>query len=103
VSPYARLVELILREAALVEAGAWDELGEVSRERRELVATLPAVPPASARSDLEEAAQIVAATGASISSSLAIVQAQLDRFRVGRQISIGYGGPPQRSLLDARG
>lgn len=100
---YVRLVELVLREAELVEAGAWDELGAVARERRELVATLPTSPPASARRQLEEAAQIVAATGASISSSLALVQAQLDRFRAGRRVTIGYGARPQQATLDTRG
>ncbi|MFL5963057.1 MAG: hypothetical protein ACJ757_09230 [Gaiellaceae bacterium] len=101
-SPYVRLVELVLREAELVEAGAWTELEAVARERRELVATLPARPPADARAQLEEAARIVAATGSSISSSLALVQAQLDRFREGRSVTIGYRHRP-RALLNARG
>lgn len=101
-SPYVRLVELVLREAELVEAGAWEELEAVARERRELVAILPSPPPADARAQLEEAARIVAATGASISSSLAIVQAQLDRFREGRSVTIGYGRRP-RALLNTHG
>ena len=101
-SPYVRLVELVLREAKLVEDGAWGELDAVARERRELIATLPAIPPVEARPKLEEAAQIVAATGASISSSLALVQAQLDRCRAGRRVTIGYGARP-RAMLDARG
>jgi hypothetical protein len=101
-SPYVRLVELVLRESELVQAGAWAELDAVARERRELLATLPSFPPPEARPALEEAAQIVAATGASISSSLALVQAQLDRFRAGRRVTIGYGVRP-RAMLDARG
>ena len=101
-SPYVRLVQLVLREAELVEAGAWAELDAVARERRELIATLPPVPPASARPQLEEAAKIVAATAASISSSLALVQAQLDRFQAGRRVTIAYGKRP-RALLTARG
>ena len=101
-SPYVRLVQLVLRESELVEAGAWTELDAVARERCELIASMPPVPPPSARPQLEEAAQIVAATGASISSSLALVQAQLDRFQAGRHVTIAYGSRP-RALLNARG
>jgi hypothetical protein len=89
-SPYARLVQLALREAGLVAAGRLDELAAIHHERDELTASLPATPPASARPDLEQAQRIVGETERALHAQLASVGHALRRLGDGRRAVLAY-------------
>ncbi len=54
--PYEALARSIERELELIGEGAFEELEALHAERAALVASLPAVPPASARPALQRAA-----------------------------------------------
>lgn len=53
--PYRRLLELSERELECAGAGRLDALPEIAAERKALIASLPATPPASARQVLVQA------------------------------------------------
>jgi hypothetical protein len=80
-NPYARLVELARIEHRLVGEGRWDELQQLDEERRVLVASLPAVPPADARDHLLEAERIVQRTMQFCGLALADMRAHMSRLQ----------------------
>ena len=80
-NPYAHLVELARTELQLVREGRWDELSQLDQERRLLVASLPAVPPADARDHLVEAERIVQQTIQFCGLSLADLRTHLVRLQ----------------------
>ena len=88
--PYDALVLLAEREAELVAARSWQELEDLNATRRAIVASLPAVPPASARTSLERAAALQAATSAALREARSAVGAELGRIERGRMTMRGY-------------
>ena len=55
-APYEVLARMIERELELVGGGDYDALEELKSERDALIATLPEIPPATARPALQRAA-----------------------------------------------
>jgi hypothetical protein len=101
--PYARLAELALLESRLVGDGRLDDLAPVWAERAELVASLPAVPPAAARPYLLQAQETVRGTQALLESSLGAVRDELQTLATGRRAAAGYGAHQAVALVDAVG
>jgi hypothetical protein len=103
--PYAALLALTEREHAVVTAGEWEPLGEIDRERRRLMAALPAVPPPRARPALERCLHLQAQTSALLSAGVVELRRTLGHVAQGRTAIRGYGGtldaPPAR--LDLTG
>ena len=100
---YERILELARREAALVEAGRFEELAAVWAERDELTTQLGTRPPASAREALAEADRIVRATHGRICALLHELGEQIGQLSSGRRAASGYGGASAPRALDARG
>jgi hypothetical protein len=96
--PYATLLELTEREHALVVSGSWEELAAVDSSRRELMASLPARPPETARPALTRAVQLQTATAALLSTQVRELRRSLGHVARGRVAVQGYGGgsaPPR--------
>ncbi len=90
--PYDALLELTEREHQLVVDGAWEELAAVDQRRRELLASLPARPPAAARHALTRAVALQTATTALISTQVRELRRSLGHVARGRVAVQGYGG-----------
>jgi hypothetical protein len=90
--PYTTLLELTEREHALVVAGTWEELAAVDATRRALLATLPEVPPLTARAALTQAVAVQTATTALISRQVRELRRSLGHVAQGRVALEGYGG-----------
>ncbi len=90
--PYTTLLELTEREHALVVAGTWEELAAVDATRRALLATLPVVPPPTARAALTRAVAVQTATTALISTQVRELRRSLGHVAQGRVAVQGYGG-----------
>jgi hypothetical protein len=101
--PYERILELARLEAELVDEGRLEELAAVWAERDELVASLTARPPESAREPLLEADRVVRATHERICALLQELGEQIGQLSSGRRAASGYGGVQQPRALDARG
>lgn len=104
-SPYQQLADLGERELALVSALQPEqlvELADLAREREELIATLPEVPPAEARPSLERASYLQQRT----TNALLVLRAESMRALAGversRRAARGYGAtlPVARRGLD---
>jgi hypothetical protein len=103
-SGYESLVELARREFELVKAEAYDALPEIWAERKALVATLPATPPASARTALEEALGLQRAMAALLEARLGDAGVTMRRVAHGRVAVSGYTPPVRRiPLVDHAG
>jgi hypothetical protein len=101
---YDRLVALAERELELVRRGETDELPRLWDERRQLVAELPPVPPAGARSWLERAADLQGRTTALLEEQLAANGAEMRRLVTGRAAMNGYAPQVRRiPLVDRAG
>jgi hypothetical protein len=101
---YGRLVELAERELSLVRAVELEDLPELWEERRRLVAELPAIPPASARSDLERAAELQGVTTALLEEHLEATGADMRRLVRGRSAMHSYAPQTVRTpLVDRAG
>ena len=100
--PYVALASLAERELELVNAGELAALTALQDERRELVAGLPAVAPASARPALERAAALQVRTTAALADGMREVGSELDRIDRGRSTVRRYGGtaPAAAKLVD---
>jgi hypothetical protein len=75
--PYARLLELALRERELIQAGRYDALAELGAARAETAAALPAQAPLEAAPLLERTLELVRANEASLDAALAAARAEL--------------------------
>jgi len=102
---YAQLLVLVEREHALVVAGAWEELAAVDALRRELVAQLPAVPPAAAAAALSRATEIQARTSGLLADGVDALRRELGTLSQGRAAVRGYGAAaaPVHARLDLAG
>jgi hypothetical protein len=101
---YGRLVELAQREFELVCSGGLDELPELWEDRRQLVAELPAIPPADAREFLERAAELQGSTTALLEEQLQANGAEMRRLVKGRSAMHSYAPQvPRVPLVDRAG
>lgn len=85
------LLALVEREHALVLAGAWEELAALDQRRRDLVAQLPATPPADARATVQRAHAIQAQTSALLAAGIDELRRELGTLSHGRAAVRGYG------------
>ncbi len=106
-APYARLAELAERELALVTAFEPSRIGElvaVQQTRTTLVASLPAHPPAAARSLLLRAHECQQRTTAALTVLCDQLGHELGAVDRGRRAARGYGtGVPARPVVDRMG
>ena len=101
---YGRLVELAERELSLVRAGHLVELPPLWDERRDVVAELPAIPPAQALEALEYAAEMQGRTTALLEERLELTGAELRRLVRGRAVMHSYAPTtPPAKLVDRAG
>jgi hypothetical protein len=107
-APYERLAKLAERELALVTAWEPSRIGELvalQQTRTTLVASLPASPPAAARSALLRAHECQQRTTAALTVLCDQLGRDLSGLDRGRQAARGYGttGASSRPVLDATG
>jgi hypothetical protein len=101
---YDALAEIAQRELDLVSAGAIERLPELRAERSALVATLPAIPPATARPALERTAALQARISALLEQRLQETGGELRRLTQGRTAMRGYAPPVEPlKLVDQAG
>jgi hypothetical protein len=101
---YGRLVELAERELSLVRAVELDDLPSLWDERKLVVASLPAIPPASALPDLERAADLQGRTTALLEEHLEATGADMRRLVRGRSAMHSYAPQTLRTpLVDRAG
>jgi hypothetical protein len=103
-SPYDALADIAQRELELVKAGAVDRLSELHAQRHAIVATLPVMPPATARPALERAAELHARVIEALQERLRDTGGELRRLTQGRTAMRGYAPPVERrKLVDQAG
>ena len=101
-APYERLAETFERELELVGEGRFDEVVQLAADRDALIATLPATPPASARSALERAQLISKRVMIEIVRRRDAVVAELGRVAQADRTARGYAPKrPRRLHIDA--
>jgi hypothetical protein len=101
---YGSLVALAERELELVRAGELDALPQLWDERRQVVAALPAIPPAAALSSLERAADLQGRTTALLEEHLDATGTEMRRLVNGRSAMHSYSpAPPRTKLVDQAG
>jgi hypothetical protein len=88
--PYAQLAALAEQEWSAVTAQAWEQLPALAADRAELVATLPAIPPADAAAHLHRLAELQALVTAALSGACADGRTELARFTSRRGAVHGY-------------
>ena len=98
-SPYEALADLAERELHLVSVGEISDLPALDKERTALLASLPPVPPATARPALERASVLQARTTAVLQERLAETGAELRRLSKGRSAIRGYAPRIERNKL----
>lgn len=103
--PYERILELGERELELVQGQRWEELAALGAERADLIDSLPALAPSSARGSLEQAAVLQQRVSAELTRALAIAREGLKRVDHGRRAAAGYAPPAldRRKLVDSAG
>jgi hypothetical protein len=90
---YERIAELGELELELVRTGQYEQLEALDTERQGLIATLPATPPAEARSALLRAAAVQSQVEGMLAGAVAHVRAQLVRLARGREVLGAYASP----------
>jgi hypothetical protein len=101
---YGSLVELAERELSLVRSGELVGLPALWERRRQLVAELPAIPPAGALEPLERAADLQGRTTALLEEHLQVTGAEMRRLVRGRAAMNSYAVPtPRTPLVDRAG
>jgi hypothetical protein len=103
--PYERILELGELELELVQGQRWEELAQLGAEREELIASLPALAPTTARGPLERAAELQQKVSLELARSVALAREGLSRLDRGRRAAAGYAPPPieRRKLVDSAG
>jgi hypothetical protein len=92
-APYETLARIFERELELLGSGDLEELDTLAAQRDELIASLPATPPASARPALERAALTQKRVTIEIirrREAIVLELAQLERVR---RMARGYAPP----------
>lgn len=87
---YDDLLALAERERALLADGAWEELAALDAQRRDVIARLPAVAPASARAVLERALALQAQTTAVLAAGVDGLRREIATLSQGRAAVRGY-------------
>src|SRR5262249_21753520 len=87
---YERILALGERELELVQTERWDELAALGSEREQLIASLPALAPSTARGPLERAAELQQRVSAELARSIALAREGLGRLDRGRRAAAGY-------------
>lgn len=90
VEPYTRLVQLAEREHEALLAGDVEQLEPINRERFQVMAGLPARPPAAARPMLTEAARLQTRNHALLEAAKARIGAQIAASGRTRETARGY-------------
>jgi hypothetical protein len=104
IDPYERILALGERELELVQGERWEELAALGEEREQLIASLPPLPPATARGPLEKAAELQQRVSAELTRSLALAREGLGRLDRGRRAAAGYAPVVERRrLVDSSG
>jgi hypothetical protein len=88
--PYEQLAELARQELRLVEAGDLEAVTDLHARRGALIASLPAGPPAHARTALESAAAAHRRTAALLAAAHSDVATELDHLGRGRRAARSY-------------
>jgi hypothetical protein len=103
--PYERILELGELELELVQGGRWEELAELGSEREQLIASLPPLPPSTARGPLEKAAELQQRVSNELARSIALAREGAGRLDRGRRAAAGYAPPAveRRKLVDSAG
>jgi hypothetical protein len=103
-TPYEALAELAQRELELVSAGTMERLPALREQRNALLASLPPVPPPTARPALERTARLQESVTARLEERRAEIGAELRRLTRGRTAMRGYAPrlEPQK-LVDRAG
>jgi hypothetical protein len=96
-APYETLARMIERELELVGAGRLDELPELVRAREELIASMPATPPATARPALERAALMQKRLEIEILRRRDAILLELEKVERAQRAARGYAPPRPRS------
>jgi hypothetical protein len=102
---YERIAELGELELELVRTGQYEQLEALDTERQELVATLPATPPAEAQPALLRAAAVQSQVEGLLSGAVAHTRAALVRLERGKEVLGAYAPAPARPArrVDASG
>jgi len=100
---YERLLTLARLERELALQEDFEGLERLDAERRQIVATLPASPPAEARPLLVEMAQLQAATTAVLKEARARVSSEIGGLERRGDTARGYGrqATPERGTFTA--
>jgi hypothetical protein len=103
--PYERVLELGELELELVRGERWEELERLGAEREQLIASLPPLPPQSARGPLERAAMLQQRVSEELGRAIALAREGLGRVDRSRRAAAGYAPPPaqRRKLVDSAG
>lgn len=96
---YDTLADLAELELELVRAGETGRLPALHAERNALVATLPAMPPATARPALERTAALQARVTALLEERIGAAGVDLRRLATGRTAMRGYAPSLERDKL----
>jgi len=88
--PYEQLLALTESELQLVAGSRFDELPRLAAARAALVATLPPLPPACARSALERCAALNGQVRDELLRRRGAARAALEHIRLGQQALRGY-------------
>jgi len=99
---YDDLLALVEREHALVVTGEWEGLAELDARRRDVVARLPTVAPASVALVLERAAAVQARTSTLLAGGTEELRRELGALSQGRVAVRGYGGAVAAPAAPAR-
>ena len=94
--PYERLVAMIEHELKLLAEGRLDDLGEAVTRRGELLAALPAEPPAGAEELFDKARLLHERVIAETTRAGEALQTSLAGLRRIRQAAAGYRPPRRR-------
>ena len=93
---YERIAELGELELELVRTGQYDKLEELDVERQELIAGLPATPPAEASVALLRAAAVQSQVECMLSGAVAHTRQALIRLERGREVLGAYAPAPTK-------
>lgn len=103
-SPYDALADIAERELELVRAGAVDKLSALHAQRTAITASLPDVPPPTAKPALERAAELHARVIAALEERMRGTAVELRKLSKGRTAMRGYAPPVEsRKLVDQAG
>jgi hypothetical protein len=92
-APYETLARILERELEVLGAGELDKLDALKGEREALIATLPAVPPASARPALERASLTHKRVQIEVVRRREAIVLELAQVERVRRVAHGYAPP----------